>query len=617
MKSKSEIKRLAMKNAARLWGVRFDQLDPIVRLLIETFAALNYDLANSVEDIKERLLSQIANALTPDNLIAAQPAHSLLKVMPVEPKLTLNKNNTFYTKYLTSKAIEYDFKTVNFSPVINNIKLVRGEIKSFVCERNLYSIGIDDEKDLLAKANAFFQDLNRTVYLGFDLDPAITDLKDIHFYFDFNLPYKHKLYELLHYTTWSINNKQIAVKFGLGGEQLSARKAAGIFSHYNTLNLNDEKIMDLYRNQFLHIDDSVRIKTFEKHSFPPELLPFFPDRVKDLDPQYWLKIVFPPYFKKEDLEDLQMHLNVFPVSNKSISKNSLRRGDTIAEVLPLTVGAGEYFLAVENVEDSFGLQYKFLPYSLSGYPLGGTYTIKKGGKERFSSRELKDLIERFIDLMREELVTYNKLKLDNISNSMAEIYRVVANIKEKVEHNNSQIKEVPTYLLIDSDEDNKHNDVEAAYWVTNCDIANDIPFRTQFEPLKNLPLEKDLCYLLKTASGGKAAPKESDHLIAYKYALTTRDQLFSDSDIETYCYMKYAEKVTSVRVAKGVAVSSKPKEGLIRTIDVIITPANSYQELFNSENTLGELKLELEKRSPSMYNYRVLMQENKNTNHTK
>ena len=94
-----------------------------------------------------------------------------------------------------------------------------------LCERNLYSISIDDEKDLLTRANAFLQDLNRTIYIGFDLDPAVADLKGTHFYFDFNLPYKHKLYELLHYTTWSINGKQIAVKTGLAGERMPGKKS--------------------------------------------------------------------------------------------------------------------------------------------------------------------------------------------------------------------------------------------------------------------------------------------------------------------------------------------------------------------------------------------------------
>ena len=608
MKSKEEIKRAAMRNAVKLWGLKStDQLDPVIRLLIEVFASLNYDMENSVEDIRERLLDQISNALTPDKLIAVKPAHALMKLMPVEPEFTLKRNHVFYTNYLTNEAIEYGLKTIHFSPVINEVKLIKGEIKSLLCERNLYRVTIDDEKEIITKANAFLQDLNRTVYIGFDLDPGIKDLNDVHFYFNFSeTTHKHSLYELLDHTAWSINGTPIMVKQGLP-EVLVSQKKGGVFAHYNTLQLNDDEVMDLYRKQFLYIHQKVRTGNLEKHPFPPELLPYFPDRVKQLEPQYWLKVVFPPYFKKEDLEDLTVFLNAVPISNKSLSGQTLFRNKNMTDILPLPVKSGEYFLSVENVEDSSGYTYKFLPYSSSESPLGGTYTIKRGGKERFSTRQLKDLIERTIDLIRTELSTFAILKLDNISNSVTEMQLLVNGIKQKVESNNSDIKEVTTYLLLDSHEENKKNDIEAAYWITNCEIANDIPYATALEPLKTLVVEKDSCRLLKATTGGKPVIKEGERLIAYKYALTTRDLLFSAGDIENYCYMKYGVQITSAKVTRGVMAGIRQQEGLIRTVDLTIIPAEEYKEQFDA-TTRGELKLELEKRSPTMYRYRIMIQ---------
>lgn len=609
MKSKADIKRVAMKNAVRLWGLKStDQLDPVIRLLIEVFASLNYDLTNSVEDIKERLLEQISQVLTPDNLIAVKPAHSILKVMPVEPQLIIDRTNCFYTDYLTKKAIEYELKTINFSPVLDQVKLIKGEIKSLLCERNLFSIGFDGEKELLTKANSFYQDINRTVYIGFDLDQKISNLKDIHFYFDFtNTPHRHQLYDLLQHTQWSMDGIPINTESGIAEAGISEKRPGGIFAHYNTLQLNDEEIMDLYRKQFLYIRDSIRTKTLKKHPFPPELIPYFPERVKEQEPQYWLKILFPPYFKKEDLEDLSVFLNAFPVSNKRISNHTSSRSNNITDILSLPILAGEYFLAVENLEDSFGYQYKFLPYSSTESTLGGTYTIKRGGKERFSTRDLKDLFEKMIDLMRTELSAFTLLKLDNISNSVTEMQQLMNGIKQKLDHNNSAIKEVTTYLLIDPNLENKDNDIDASYWITNCDLANNIPYGTQLNPLKTLPIEKDSCYLLKATTGGRTIAKDSERLTAYKYALTTRNQLFSARDIENYCYMKYSEKVASIKVTRGVAAGIKQSQGLIRTVDVLITPTDEYRELFDA-TTQGELKLELEKRSPTMYNYRILIQ---------
>lgn len=100
--------------------------------------------------------------------------------------------------------------------------------------------------------------------------------------------------------------------------------------------------------------------------------------------------------------------------------------------------------------------------------------------------------------------------------------------------------------------------------------------------------------------------KDGERLTAYKYALTTRNQLFSARDIENYCYMKYGVKIALAKVVRGVAAGNRQKEGLIRTVDVLLTPVEEYRGMFDA-TTIGELKLELEKRSPTMYNYRVIV----------
>lgn len=608
MKSKEDIKKIALRNAIRVWGIKTsDQLDPAINLLIEVFCALSFDTENSIEDIKERLLDQIANVLTPDNLIAVKPSHSVLKMIPIEPELFINQNNVFYTDYLTPLAKEFDLKTIKFSPVINNIKLVKGEIKYLLCERDLYKIENDGYKEIVTRANSFYQDLNRCVWVGMSLDNKIASLKNIHFYFDFiNTPNRFDLYELLLHTTWSIGDKILNIGSGLAGDIIPKKRSGGIFSLYNTLNLNDEEVMDFYRKQFMHIKDHILTSETEKIPFPVELAPFFPSRVNELEPLIWIKIQFPSYFKKDDLKDISVHLNSFPISNKNIRRQTLFRNKNITGVLPLPVNPGEFFMAIEDVEDNYGYHYNFLPYSDSQSPLGGTYTIKRGGMERYSTRDLKNTVEWLIDLMRTESVVFNALKLDNVSNSISDIDMMINTIREKINKNNSIIKDVTTYLLIDAEAERKNNDIDATYWTTNCDISNGIPYGIYFEPLKMIDVEKDSCLLLKTTSGGKPIPKNDEMLSAYKYVLTTRDYLFSSRDIENYCYMKFSDKVQLVKVKPGIAVSNKPKEGLIRTVDVCITPSPDYSNYFDS-TMQGELKLEIEKRSPDNYRYRIII----------
>jgi len=496
---------------------------------------------------------------------------------------------------------------LDFSPVIDHIRLVRGEILHLLCERNLYNIGMQGEKELLTRASAFYQNLNNTVWIGFDLDKAITSLKGIHFYFDFPLTYhKYDLFSLLNQTVWSIDNIQLKMEPGIAQLPADRKPQGSIFDLYNVLQMNDEEVMNFYLKQFVHINSNVQTSSLRKSTFPEELIPYFPARVKDFEPQYWLKIVFPTHFKKEDLDDLIIHLNAFPVSNKRLLSCSLFDNKNLTNTLPLPVVPGEFFMAVDDVEDSYGDKYAFLPYNITQKPVGGTYTIKRGGMERFSKRNIKEMVDQFVDLLRSEYATFAAMKMDNISNSMEELETIIRQIKEKTETNLFMISETPTYLLFDPVEERPNNTIGASYWTTNCDLANGLAFGIPFSPVKSLPLEKDSCYLLKAASGGKAVPRKEEMLMAYKYALTTRDQLFSARDIENYCYMKFAEKVERVKVSRGIACSIREKEGLIRTVDVNIEPAAEFTTLFDPI-TLGELRIELEKRSPDTYHYRILI----------
>lgn len=609
--SKARIKQIAMKNAMRVWEVtHIEQLDPIVRLFIEVFSALINDNENAIEDIKERLLEQIANSLTPDTLISAKPAHSIMQAFPAEPEVEIGRRDIFYTDYLTSLAKKYGLKNLNFAPVTDHIKLVQGEIQHILCERNLYQIGINGEKELITRANSFYQNLNRAVWIGIDLNTDIKTLEDIHFYLDFpNTDHRHDLYDLLNHSVWSIGDIPIAIESGMANDCDDEELFGGIFSHYNISYRNDGEVMDLYRKQFLHIKSHIETAKLEKAPFPEALASFFPQRVNELTPLYWIKIDFPAYFKTEDLEDISIFMNCFPVSNKNLADRVLERKKELVGILPLPVSAGEYFLSVDDVTDLSGKRYDFLPFSTTANRgVGsGSYSLKRGGIERFSTRDLSDTIEYLADLFRSEMVTFKALKIDNIRNSIDDMERILTLVNSKIESNSVETKELSTYLLIDAEE--VDNTIYATYWSSNCDIANNIPYGTNFSPLKSTPIKKATPILLKAASGGKTSAKRGERMEAYKYALTTRDQLFSIMDIENFCRMKFKEKVVYVKVKRGVAVSNKQKEGLIRTIDVHLVPSDEYKSILFDPVKQGELKTELEKRSPELYNYRIIILE--------
>jgi hypothetical protein len=222
-------------------------------------------------------------------------------------------------------------------------------------------------------------------------------------------------------------------------------------------------------------------------------------------------------------------------------------------------------------------------------------------------KELADMIDEIINAFQSEFAVFKALKVDNIRNSINEMEEKITSIKNKMELNNSSYLEVPTYLLIDSEEKDPYMYVD--YWSTNCELANGLHYGTVLNPLEFTPLEKNSCIFLKATKGGRAIPKNEDMLSAYKLSLTTHGQLYSAMDYENYCRMKFSNKISSVKIRRGVACSKKTSDGLVRTIDICLTPSPEYRDVLHDPVTQGELKLELEKLSPYLYNFRVIVED--------
>jgi hypothetical protein len=610
MTTKAQVKQRIMKIVSQTWELKSgEQLDPVIQLFIDAFSGLSWETQNEIESIKEEILQQVASALTPDSLVTALPAHTVIKVMPAEPILEIGKHTAFYTNRLPESLTGMGIKSLGFAPVIDSIRLVRGEINSLLCENNFYRVGRDGEKDLFAKASTFTQATNRCIWIGLTLDPQVESLKDIHFYIEFpNTVHCYELYDLLAHTHWSINGQTLNM---LPEINHAYRKTTitedDIFSRYNTFNTNERDIMDLYRKQFLHITNDIRRLPLEKQAFPVELLPFFPERVREQEPQYWIKVTFPTFFKTDELNDIAIHLNAFPVSNKNLKYKTLDRNKNLTGIAALTLSEGEHFFDIAKVEDSHGREYRYLPYALSGKKQGGTYTLNRGNPERFGRKQLTTMLESLISMMHSELAIFLALKTDNLRNVLTDIEQGIHSIQNRMENNNSRMNGSPVYLLIDAEEEDPYIYID--YWTTNCEAANELPYGSVLHPVHFIPVERDSCVLLKKVKGGKSIPKNKDMLLAYKHALTTHDRLYSATDYENYCRMKFGSKLQQVEIRRGITCSAKPKEGLVRTIDICLTPFPEYMEMMLSPLTKGELKLELEKRSPYLYNFRILVEE--------
>src|ERR1700712_2816672 len=96
--SKETIKNRMLRHALNYWSIKnTEDLDPIVKLILEALSAELYNLGNEIKDIQVRILEKIASLLAPEFLTSANPAHALMQASPAEPTELLTSMTSFYT----------------------------------------------------------------------------------------------------------------------------------------------------------------------------------------------------------------------------------------------------------------------------------------------------------------------------------------------------------------------------------------------------------------------------------------------------------------------------------------------------------------------------------------
>src|SRR4028118_1969784 len=88
--SKEVIKNRMLKYALSYSSIKnAEDLDPVVKLMLEALSLELYNLSNDIKDTQVRILEKIAGLLAPDFLTSPTPAHAMLHATPVEPAALL------------------------------------------------------------------------------------------------------------------------------------------------------------------------------------------------------------------------------------------------------------------------------------------------------------------------------------------------------------------------------------------------------------------------------------------------------------------------------------------------------------------------------------------------
>ncbi len=579
--SKEAIKARMLQNAVKLWGLKStNSVDPFVRLLIEAFSTEIFKVNNEVHAINARILEKTAKLLTPSLYTYPRPAHAIAFTNPTELNEILPSHSEFFVKKLFPSSVKAatDIQIeIPFTPV-DHIQLTNAKIDILFAGSTCYSIDGLSKVPVTRLPNDILG--HRKIVLGIDVSNYVDESFPANLSVYCSNPTFEDLdfvYKLLPFVKISNNQTVLQVKPGLTYvEQERKSGYEEIFREYAIRTRIEENIKNRYAHHFIELE-GLSSQMISEQGELPELLNPLKDRpdIQQLisDKHYlWLELDFPPQYSKDILENFSFVLNAFPVYNKAWKTNEYKL-DGMGNNLPLSTGIGENFLYIEEVIDGFGRKYEEIPFTQTGNSKKGVYTIRAGGMERFNERDALDTISYVLELTRDEVSAFGILDRDKVSEALKNMMLQMKALDQKVGSVGENILQKVNYLIVDPIENAEH--MRASYWVTHCTRANHIRADTYLmQQGKSSSGSNRGITLLTESRGGEDEQKGSDAIQAYKYALTTRDKIISIEDIKSFCRLWLKDDLKEVRIKRGTMISSKPKEGFVRTINIEIVPTS-------------------------------------------
>ncbi len=605
--SKESIKNRMFKRVAALWEIKnIDNLDPVVKLMIEGLAGEIFKLSGEMKNIETRILEKVARALTPANMISVRPAHAIMRAKAESGISQIEKTTEFFYKNarFLKKA---NLKRIGFTPVCSP-QIINGTVTAIINEKGCYNVDNIMSRDIVAWPVKPSPLLSRKMWIGLDLGKEIRTLENLSFYFDF--PYienKEEYFRLLSYCNWHQGGKPLDVKTGiysLTNEGVDQKERFA--QKYEMCSMIDDDVLNKYHHRFITINTSLEHGDETTEVFPREIAELFPDDVfqKSAKPLLWLKVEFPPLFTGNIIDEMTVNINAFPVANKYIERLGYSINE-LSTVVPLMKAENEFFIAINSVTDSSGNQYSEYINDIERDKNSFTYSLRRGGCERFSSADAREYLIRLIDLLHDESVAFSSSEKDTLAESVVDLLAQINHLEHKVDVKNKN-QEVISYLILEQEVEDSRM-FFAEYWLSNGSVANDINASEVLAHTSNADIERGTALFLSATRGGQMAPDTNQQTALYKYSLTSHGSVYSKEDIINFCNSRYGNFAEKIEVKRGYATGTIPGEGIIRTIDVHVFAADKL-----AENEKGyfceELYVDLKRFSPDDYNYRIFVQ---------
>jgi hypothetical protein len=611
--SKDEIRNRVLKNARDYWGIKdMTDFDPMVKLLVEVLSTELFNISSQVNNLKNRMVDKISGILASDTLISAIPAHAIVHASPVEDTEIIDERTQFfYGKKLADKDENNKETTIDifFSP-LKPIKIFKAAVTYMATGSNVFQVDGQQNKTLFAQCIPGRHFEKNIIYIGVDVQPGLNSLDGLSFYFDWrNYKVEKQTYDLLTFSQWFVNDISVQVSHDKFYQE-PGQQFRSPFDDHNIINLITRDVHAFYRNRFLTINDNGIQQ--------PPILELYPKQFEQVfqanslsgfnKPMLWVKVVVPVTVSQTILNELSVSINAFPVVNKK-RYDLKHRLKMMNDIIPLKLSVHDQFLNVDSLRDNLGNHYTEIPQGYDQERSSGLFSVRYGGSERFDNRNAKEILDYLFELLRDEKAAFAAYSSDFLESSLKELEQNISMISQKTMGQLGSIKELFNYIILKPL--NNADIMFLEFWTTNAELANNIRTGSRLQAFESTKIIAESLFMLSGTQGGKSRLSTTNRVRAYKYGLTTGDRVVTQADIVNFCFWELGSNIAEVNIRKGLMNSSNPKEGFIKTIDIIITPAQQSELKPEEWKPILELTCsKLETRSTMNLNYRFLLAEN-------
>ncbi|WP_353722878.1 type VI secretion system baseplate subunit TssF [Dyadobacter sp. 676] len=591
--SKENISRRLIRRCAELWGFDdTDHFDPLVRLLVEACSVEFEKVGQEIRQTELRLMTRLAEILSPETHNSPQPATAIVQARPHEPTGWIGPENQLTGKRINARKGETT--EVHFAPA-GHYPLVNATIAQYVTPLALYSI----EKGLKTQvAKTLPQpEGEQHIWLGLEIDPGITSWKGFRFFFDWaGDPAEYQYRVFLPATGWQENGKTLPVLTGLQDSAV------------------DDSIL-IYNDSFVRIDSP---DTWEKGRLKAEPYPgafegMFDARTLQMmkKPLTWLRITWPATFPPAGFEQMNVALNAFPARNQQLNKITYRLQTGLNGI---ALPTGDAFMGIQTIVDQKNQVYVPSGRNLyteeedtrrsSNQDTPRIYTLRRQGIGRFDKRDARAVLYQLLELLRDEVTAFNAIGEDFLASILREIAQNMARIEQKLGAKKAGETTAQPFLVIRGD---KNPEVLfISYWSTPGEQGNGIPVGTRLQSYSASGIGGADIVTLTRSAGGKARPEETDYVDQLRKNIVTRNRLVTLEDMRAFCTAELGNRLRHVQVKPHFMPSKMPGQGFIRCLQIGLTPAASARESNDWARECEILQLKVSRLSTGMYPIQVV-----------